>query len=116
MAETARLLGVSVYRSRTMLRRSCSSLVVFTASLYWSRLSCRAPGPRDEQPVASTEATMIQVSQVALPVAFAMRSSPPPLSTLAGSDRHDIAGDGRNNQAVRAGQPLMRNRRVSAPF
>jgi hypothetical protein len=72
-----------------MLRSSSSSLLAFTVSLYWSRLSCRAPGPRDEHPVASIEATMIQVIQVAPPVTFAMRVrllrgllSPDPIDTI----------------------------------
>src|SRR5882762_2117006 len=103
MADTARLLGVSVYRSRTMLRSSSSSLVAFTVSLYWSRLSCKAPGPRDEHPAARMEATTIRAFHVVPSVTFAMRSSPPPSSMPAGPDRHDIAGDGPDNQArVRA--------------
>src|SRR5215813_11142676 len=57
MAETARLLGVSVYRRRTMLSSSSSSLVLFTVSLYWVRLPCRAPGPKDEHPAARAKAT-----------------------------------------------------------
>src|SRR5262249_25495142 len=38
---------------RTMLRRSCCSVVVLTTSLYWSRLRSSTVGPKLVQPASS---------------------------------------------------------------